>query len=308
MKGAAFYVMEEAYLKASANGTLPANARQIYYAARPKILALADRDSLCSKYLCQNLLIDYMETYDIDWDVVWDDRGHFIEPHTGRVIGLGTLNVRKYLQGNGAPDFIEAGFAGATIKTHGPDGCFGSLLFIEKEGFLPLFERARLAERYDLGIMSSKGMSVTAARMLADRMCAKYVIPLLTLHDFDIAGFSIGKTIGSDTRRYSFENQIRVIDLGLRLADVEALNLESENVSFGNASPRQIRDRLRRNGASLEEIEFLLSGRRVELNAMASDQFIEFLEGKLTEHGVTKVIPAKDTLDETFRYSSAASA
>ena len=37
--------MEEAYLKARANGTLPANARQIMYAARPHIQATADATS-----------------------------------------------------------------------------------------------------------------------------------------------------------------------------------------------------------------------------------------------------------------------
>jgi hypothetical protein len=47
-RDAAFYVMQWAYLEASANGTLPANARQIYYAARPKILEIADRNSLGS--------------------------------------------------------------------------------------------------------------------------------------------------------------------------------------------------------------------------------------------------------------------
>jgi DNA topoisomerase VI subunit A len=88
----------------------------------------------------------------------------------------------------------EAGLKDAEIKTHGPDGRFGAVLFIEKEGFAPIFEAANLAEKFDIAIMSSKGMSVTAARMLVDRMCAKCDIPLLTLHDFDIAGFSIGKS------------------------------------------------------------------------------------------------------------------
>jgi hypothetical protein len=43
------------------------------------------------------------------------------------------------------------------------------------------------------------------------------------------------------------------------------------------------------------------STRRVELNAMTSDQLIEFVEGKLTELGITKVVPAKDRLAEAFR-------
>ena len=38
-----FEKMEEAYLKASANGTLPANCRQIYCAIRPKVQAMADQ-------------------------------------------------------------------------------------------------------------------------------------------------------------------------------------------------------------------------------------------------------------------------
>jgi DNA topoisomerase VI subunit B len=39
-------LMEQAYLAASANGTLPPNPRQIMYAARPDILAITGKDSL----------------------------------------------------------------------------------------------------------------------------------------------------------------------------------------------------------------------------------------------------------------------
>jgi hypothetical protein len=37
------------------------------------------------------------------------------------------------------------------------------------------------------------------------------------------------------------------------------------------------------------------------LNAMPSDQFITFVEGKLTKAGITKVIPAKEQIDEAYR-------
>jgi hypothetical protein len=46
-KEAAEQVMEEAYMQASANGTLPAAARQVMYAARPKIQALTDGKRCC---------------------------------------------------------------------------------------------------------------------------------------------------------------------------------------------------------------------------------------------------------------------
>jgi hypothetical protein len=63
--------MEEAYNKASANGRYYANARQIYYAARPLVLELTDKKStLDSRYFTQTLLKDYLELYNPNWKVV----------------------------------------------------------------------------------------------------------------------------------------------------------------------------------------------------------------------------------------------
>jgi hypothetical protein len=94
------------------------------------------------------------------------------------------------------------------IETFGPSGCYNGVLFIEKEGFMPLLERVNLAERYDLGIMSTKGLSVTAARRLIDKVCGENDIPCFVLHDFDKSGFSILGTLGRDTARYKYENAV----------------------------------------------------------------------------------------------------
>jgi hypothetical protein len=51
-KDAAAQVMEAAYMSASANGTLPANARQVMYAARPRIEALTNGKRLDDQYFC----------------------------------------------------------------------------------------------------------------------------------------------------------------------------------------------------------------------------------------------------------------
>ena len=107
--------------------------------------------------------------------------------------------------------------------------------------------------------MSTKGMSVVAARVLVDEMCSDYDIPLLLLHDFDKAGFSIAGTFQRDTRRYEFQNNIRIIDLGLSLADVEAMGLESEYQHHPKASKSALIANLRENGASEEEIAFVIS-------------------------------------------------
>ena len=298
-KSAAFEIMEEAYLKASANGTLPASARQVMYQARPFIQEKMSGQQLNDQYFCQQLLPDYIDEHGVDWDVTYDDRGHFTEPHTEHSIGLGTIAAREYLESVDAPTLEEAGFAAANIGTRGPDGCFGAILFIEKEGFLPLFRAVHLAERFDLAIMSTKGMSSTAARNLIDNLCQRKV-PLLALHDFDKAGMSIVGTLKRDTRRFSFTRRIKVIDLGLRLTDVRELGLEAsaEDV-FDRGSDVAKRQNLSLNGATRKEVEFLLR-RRVELNALPSDRLVTFIERKLTEHGIQKVIPNDDLLRDAY--------
>jgi len=304
IREAAFAVMADAYAAASDNGALPANARQVFYAARPEVLRLTGKDTLDSGYFTQGLLIDYMAEHPdecADWDVVFSDRGHFTEPHTGHEVGLGTLAVREYVEGYAKPALIEGGFAGPRIETCGPEGRFGGLLYVEKEGFDPLLDQAQIAERFDLAIMSCKGMSVTAARELVDQTCARFKVPLFILHDFDISGFSIARTLHQTNRRFQFETvsgeDFVVHDLGLRLDDVQRLDLADERVEL----KRSAREQLERNGATEDEIEFLLSGQRVELNAMTSRQFIDFLEAKLIEHGVGKVVPSTEALVDAYR-------
>jgi hypothetical protein len=306
IKEAAAQIMEQAYLQASGGGTLPANARQIMYAARPHIQQVTGKE-LDDNYFTQTLLPHFMEENDVDWDVVYDARGHFTEPHTGKSFGIGTLEVRQYLNGFHDPDIIDARFSQAKVQTSGPNGNFGAVLFIEKEGFDPLFKAARVAEKFDLAIKSTKGMSVTAARQLADEMCSEHNIPLLVLHDFDKAGFSIAGTLQRDTRRYEFQNDITVIDFGLSLADVEAMGLEAEYQHHPKERRSALEENLRTNGASEEEIAFMFrdfdrlrSSRRVELNAMTSPQFVAFVERKLRANGITKVVPHDDVLEEMY--------
>lgn len=303
-KDAAWRVMKEAYNKASSGGQYPAHARQIMYAARGEVLRLTGKETLDDKYFCQLLLPDYLSTYPdetAEWDVVFDARGHFAEPHTELIVPLGTLDVRQYLASIGTrrePDGVTLP-DGLEFPTRGPKARYSAVLFVEKEGFNPLFKAARLAERFDLAIMSTKGLSVTASRHLVDELCSQHGIPLLVLHDFDKAGFSIVGTLRRDTRRYSFQNEIDVRDLGLRLADVRAQGLEPEPCEY-RSDPT---DNLRENGATREEIEFLCgdSGQRVELNEFTSGNLLAWIEAKLIENDVRKVVPDDDTLAAAYR-------
>jgi hypothetical protein len=297
-KEAAWAVMEEAYLAASGNDTLPALARQIFYQARPKIMALTEDKELAYGYFSQTLLPDYVEEHGVDWNVVYDARGHFEEPHTNRRIGCGTIEVGNYLHALKDPEIVPAGFSDASIDVIGPAGGFSGVLFCEKEGFNPLFRAVNLANRYDLMIVSTKGVSVTAARRLIDDICGENDLPLFVLHDFDVAGFMIFGTLQRDTRRYQFANSVEVVDLGLRLADIAGL--EREPAAATKTSESILRDQLAENGATDAEIAILLN-ERVELNAMTSDALIAMIEQKLKAYGLTKIIPDDVVLAEAYR-------
>jgi hypothetical protein len=325
IKHAAWRVMKEAYLKASDGGKLPASARQIYYAARKQIMEATGKSAINSQYFTQTLLPEYVSARNhqdetATWDITYDARGHFAEPHTDVIVPLGTLDVRGYLadvESHVAAPLAAVRLGGSISRfpTCGPENRFSAVLFIEKEGFMPLFEAVRLAERYDLAIMSTKGMPVVACRHLADELCGGYDIPLLVLHDFDKAGFSILGTLAGDNmnmedgghNRYEFRHDFEVIDLGLRLADVRAYDLQSEPVSYGPKSDPT--DNLEANGATEEEVAFLCEarhwngchGQRVELNAFTSGDFVRWIEAKLQEQGIKKVVPDDETLKAAYR-------
>jgi DNA topoisomerase VI subunit A len=297
-KEAAWEVMEAAYMAASGNDTLPALVRQIYYQARPKIMELTDDRHLEYGYFSQTLVPDYIEEHGVDWNVVYDARGHLEEPHTNRRIGIGTIEIGNYLHAMKEPEVAAAEFSDANVDIVGPFGNISGVLFCEKEGFNPLFKEVDLANRYDLMIISTKGVSVTAARLLIDQVCGDNDLPLFVLHDFDVAGFMILGTLHRDTRRYQFSNAIEPVDLGLRLEDIAGL--EREPAAATKTSAANLREQLAGNGATDAEIETLLH-ERVELNAMTSDALIAMIERKLKQYGLKKVIPDDDLLGEAYR-------
>lgn len=154
------------------------------------------------------------------------------------------------------------------VAPYGPGLRYGWILFIEKEGFNQLVEASGLCDKYDVGLATDKGQSTTATRELVE-WCGSQDIPLLVVHDFDRAGLEIASVLQRDTRRYQFTKRFKVIDLGLRLGDVQRYNLSPEKWRE-SMKGRALIDNLRRSGANDEEIAYLTVGQRVELNAFTS--------------------------------------
>jgi DNA topoisomerase VI subunit B len=300
LRDAAFDVMENAYNKVSSNGKYYANARQIMYAARPDILRYTNKSELDDVYFTQTLLKDYIEQEGKDnWKVVWDARGHMIEPFTNHKIGLGGIDVEKYGKEWHSGIDIDSPEIPVLISTSGPANRFKNVLFVEKEGFTEVLTHAKIPERYDMAIMSTKGIPVKAACDLINEF-EKQDVRVFVLHDFDVDGFKIMRTLREGTRMASGSD---AIELGLRFEDIEGL--PSEPVSYKSDPELYLKYDC---GASSEEIKFLLGthgyrygGRRVEINAMTSEQLITWLECKFEQYEVEKVIPDDTTLRTGFK-------
>jgi hypothetical protein len=249
------------------------------------------------------LLPDYIEANPAEcktWDVFDDARGSLIEPHTNRQIPLGTQDIRGYL--NSTPE--ERTGVGGIPKTRrfatiGPENRYSSVLVIEKEGFDALLSRAAIRELYDIAIASTKGLSTVAARRAVDQLSARGA-QVFGLHDFDVTGFRIFGTLAKDSRRYRFDNAVPTLDIGLRLGDVQEMDLQSEPVTVSGDWFKRA-ETLAAHGATAAEIDFLKT-RRVELNAMTSLQLVDLIKRKLAELGVKKVIPDAAVVEHHARH------
>lgn len=101
VKQASYDALPAAYDKASGGKSYSPPARMILYAGRPAILEASGADAIDHNYFAQRILQDFIEDHPAatsDWDPVYDARGNFFEPHTGKSVPLGTLAVRHYLE------------------------------------------------------------------------------------------------------------------------------------------------------------------------------------------------------------------
>ena len=273
------------------------------YAARPHIQAHADsRSAAASTSISpRRLLPDYIEENGVDWNVVYDARGHFREPHTR------ALARARHAAGPRLPGRIDdrAGPDESTISscrselfpTRGPKHRFGAILFIEKEGFMPLFDAVQLAERFDIAIMSTKGMSVTAAarpgrgavrparhpaagaarlrqvRLLHRRHAAARHPALFVLQRHQ------GDRPRPAPRRY---RRARDRDR----CTITVTGTRSPQTSARTAPPRTRSTFCWTSASSLTP---------------SPPQLVAFIERKLTDAGVSKVVPEPDILEQAYR-------
>jgi hypothetical protein len=305
-------ILPRGYAHASGDGAYSVSKRHLYYAVREQFKETGR--SLEWKYFADTLLVQDVNRHRREtagWKLTADPRGFLDVPNAAHEVSIpvGTLRIDAHLKKAARHTGPYDDLQDVKVPVQWPSLAAGQryqgVLYIEKEGFAPMLEEARIAERFDLAVISCKGQSVVATRRFVDRVCAKvWGVPLFVVHDFDKAGFEISQRLTRvsewarehDRVTYEFQNDIEVVDLGLRLADVEEYGLDgkAEQCKFkGGFASDSI--------ATAEEREFLRSNRRVELDALTAPEFIEWLEAKLEEHLPDRLIPDDGVLADAYR-------
>jgi hypothetical protein len=273
---AVFDVLIEAHSKAT-SGDLPSNVRNLFYQVRPLIQPFTTKE-LDYGYFSQNLFPEY-ERINGKMPLIYrDPRGVLYEPHTNRAIYLGTREVDSY---------------------RFPSWLYDKILYIEKKGFWPVIEAARLAEKYDMAVICGEGYACEAARVLFSNADKNQSYKLFVLHDCDPHGYNICRTLAEETARMP-DYHVEIHDMGLSLSYAVSVGLLTETFPRKMALPTKITltDAERRlfTGKATDK-RSVFTAERVELNAMSSKQLVEYIESKLHEFGVTqKVIPDADSL------------
>ncbi|MNY85839.1 DNA topoisomerase VI subunit A [compost metagenome] len=263
--------VEAAAHKASGGGKFGFSLRQLYYGIRPYIMEAFDGKETNYTYF-SNVISKYEAEYGDIPGMYRDPRGTLYHPHSGESIPLGTLAVQRYVR---------------------PQWTFNKIIFIEKEGFFEALKDVNFPERYDCALLSSKGFASRAVKDLFDLLGeTDEEIQFFCVHDADAAGTKIYEALQEETIARP-GRKVKIINLGLEPEEALEMGLEVE--TFNSKDKRPVADYV-----DYYWTEWLQSN-RVELNSMTTPQFISWLEGKMEEYGVGKIIPDEETLEEQLR-------
>ena len=257
--------------KASGQGQYRYSLRQLFYAVRPSIL-----DKLGTEpdynYFCR-VVGEYENSQGADLPGMYrDDRGTLYHPHTGETIPLGTRSVETYQR---------------------PAWTFNKILYCEKEGLFPILIDAQWPERHDCALLTSKGYASRAARDVLDLLGdGDEPLTFYCLHDADGPGTMIYQTLQEGTRARP-GRRVEIVNLGLDPAEALDLELPAEKIEGkGRAIPvADYLDDVWRNW---------LQTHRVELNAMDTPTFLEWLDGKMQQVSGKLIPPPAVVADRLY--------
>jgi hypothetical protein len=276
--------LDEAVAKVSGGGKYRYSERQLLYALRPIVMQETTKVDANGVEKGEELKIGNFKAIITDYEaehgdvpnMYRDNRGALYQPHTGEGdIAVGTLMVEGYAR---------------------PLWTFNKIVYIEKQGFFETLKALKWPERYDCALLTGKGYTTRAIRDLVDHLAGHdEPVQVFCVHDADAAGTMIMQTFQEATRARG-ARQIEIINFGLEPWEAVKKGLEIE-------TPEAIKDRRPVANYVLEweddeDWGEWLQTNRCELNAMTTPQFIDWMDEKMGEHGVGKVVPPQEVIVE----------
>lgn len=280
--------LSNAIKKASGQGQYRYSLRQLYYVLRPFVMEATQREL---KYQNFNTIITDYE-FDTGKDlpgVYRDERGTLLHPHTHEEIKLGTKNVERYNR---------------------PAFNFNKILYSEKEGFFEILKDAGFCEKHDCALLTSKGFASRAARDVIDLLAeTEEELLFFCIHDADISGTLIYQALQGATKARP-QRKVKIINLGLEPWQGLRMQLEVETLErTSKKTPAQyvldydaVIDHpkpYKFEGQMMTRWEDWLKEYRIELNAMDTPTFIQWLDTEITKHDNGKVVPNEPYLKAT---------
>jgi hypothetical protein len=253
------------------------NERQLFYALRPIVRNELDEELKIGNF--KTIITDYEAEHGAIPGMYREPRGSITHPHSDdEPIALGTLMVEDYER---------------------PAWLYNKLVYIEKEGANEALKADGWLDRHDCTVMSSKGFTTRAAKDLIDKLAEHdEPVEVFCVHDADAAGGMIYQTLQEATKARG-ARKIKIVNLGLEPWEAIAMGLEVEDVERAKRD-QAVADYVKARDDD-EDWQEWLQTHRIELNAMTTRRFIEWLDSKMAEHGCGKLVPPADVITAELR-------
>jgi hypothetical protein len=245
--------------------------RTLFYSIR-HFLSLANKPLPTWGWFCK-VITEYEEEQGSDIpDMYRDNRGKIYVPHEGLEIPLGTLSVENYEHQRWT---------------------YNKVLYIEKEGLYEILKSAKWPERHDCLLVTSQGYATRATKDVIDLLGeSDGELLFFAAHDGDAYGTCIYESLQQATAARR-ARVVKIINLGLEPWQGLEMGLAVEPADKDGTKRKPVGHYVRQKGP--EWVEWLQT-QRIELNAMTTPQFLEWLDEAMREHGNGKLIPPKKVM------------
>jgi hypothetical protein len=272
-KDAILECLDRAIAKAGDDGAYRFSLRQLFYAVRPYVIEAVGKELEYGTFT--KVITAYEAERGADIPGIYRDaRGTLYHPHIGATIALGTLGVESYRR---------------------PGWTFNKILYCEKEGFHPILIAAGWPERHDCALLTSKGYASRAARDVLDLLGdTDEDLHFFCIHDADAYGTMIYQALQEGTEARA-RRRVEIHRLGLEPAEAMEMDLQVEEVVRKPDAPAApVADYVE------EPWRGWFQTKRIELNAMTTPQFLEWLDRKFADL-VGKVVPPADVIADRLQ-------